>query len=144
MRRLLRRAFNFAAAVSAVPIMTRVQRWRLVGTEAIAAVFLSRDVPFWQRFGQIIMASIFFFVGVKTIGSEWHLSWFFFFMSVQNLVLYPFELRTFIRRRSKERLVAGLCPACGYDLRATPGRCPECGAACKAAHPAGVSPAAGD
>ena len=33
------------------------------------------------------------------------------------------------RRRARARLVRGLCPDCGYDLRATPGRCPECGAA---------------
>jgi hypothetical protein len=49
----------------------------------------------------------------------------FYFVFWTAALLPAARARRALGRRRRRRL--GLCPACGYDCRATPERCPECG-----------------
>jgi hypothetical protein len=49
-----------------------------------------------------------------------------FWFPATTLALLP--AAEFLRMlHTRRRRAQGLCPTCGYDLRATPDRCPECG-----------------
>lgn len=48
-------------------------------------------------------------------------------LSTAMLPLANAYFHKWVALRAKRREAAGLCPHCGYDVRATPGLCPECG-----------------
>jgi hypothetical protein len=61
-----------------------------------------------------------------------------FWMLLAATSLAP-AILTVKRLAMKRRARGGLCPTCGYDLRASPDRCPECGTETrKPANPAGA------
>jgi hypothetical protein len=63
----------------------------------------------------------------RTGAGQWHLTIPWWFITLLNTTVSILAL-TYGVRRKKQR-GPGACPACGYDLRATPDRCPECGTA---------------
>ena len=70
-------------------------------------------------------------MGVLSAGNGWSLK--ISFSQVMGVTALPpgiwliLKARQFRGSRIMQR--RGLCPSCGYDLRASPERCPECGAA---------------
>jgi hypothetical protein len=73
----------------------------------LGLAFLIFQVPNpWTQFGEWALAAKFFYCVSVPIG----------------IFVLAHWSQLPIRRRA-----AGLCPACGYDLRASKGRCPECG-----------------
>jgi hypothetical protein len=49
------------------------------------------------------------------------------FAALLTLAWYTHDRPRSVVRRLITRMNDGLCPECGYDLRASPDRCPECG-----------------
>jgi hypothetical protein len=96
--------------------------------------FLQRfNEHFWNRLGFVFnhdgSSRIPLIVVATSFGtasrSIWVLTfpwWFIVLMTALPLLVIASR---YIQRQ--RRIRSGLCPTCGYDLRATPDRCPECG-----------------
>jgi hypothetical protein len=91
-----------------------VTPWPLQGTlHGFGPVHFARNViPYGYFSSELVLYSA-------------HIHWWFLTL----LFTLPSIIRRalWLRARPDRREKAGLCRACGYDMRATPDRCPECG-----------------
>ena len=145
MRRLARHVFTFATAVSLVLWVAVCALWvrsywtadelrRTDGSYRIASV----DGRFYVQPGAIpddIGMSGWALLGfgrwtAPADATIWAIMFPHWFVALLAAPLPALALASMTRvRRRATRRRAGFCPACGYDLRASPQRCPECGAA---------------
>jgi hypothetical protein len=104
--------------------------WSPYSQRLSAGVHVSESAPLFRKWSSRpnIGAARLSLAGFR-IGWDYSLRWVEVPLSVVAAILFippAVWLRRALRAR---RAGAGRCPACGYDLRATPDRCPECGTA---------------
>jgi hypothetical protein len=97
-----------AAGYAGLVLREPSKHWRVAGVEYISAAYGDRS---------------------------WTLFLPYWSLSLATVILPAVWLHRRLRQRT--RSLHGLCPRCGYDLRASPDRCPECGAASASAAAAG-------
>lgn len=129
---MTRRLFTFTAVISAALSVAAITAWiasdlrpahfAIDGTAIHnASIEVGSGWAWWITSGDGVL-------DVQPVGSfyEWKVPYWKLVVALLLLPAWQVYLRVRTRR---ERLRAGLCRQCGYDLRASSDRCPECGTA---------------
>ena len=106
--------FSYTSIAPSRFAVARDTWWQRLGFHYATSVHRDPALPAWTRHNRSLRVPHWLAVAALGVGPARRLP------------------RLWLERR---RRPAGVCPSCGYDLRATPGRCPECGTIA-ASHPA--------